>query len=186
MQSTLFTNSNVAFEILNECVNVQHLDGVNKSQVEDIFIYDHLLLPNGHGDEIRFTIQELRSLRPDWDPLVLDRLQETDGVHDCYLYDGRHYYNAFYDKATREVLFDKTYFWPEHFRPNDLIFEGKRICYDSTGEIRRFLKIPRMTRDLERDLYFRVDLGCPLSHYELQQSLREAFKKLLEEDSMET
>ena len=187
MQSTLFTNNNIIFGILEECVNVQHLDDTNKHKVDDIFIYDHKLLPNGHGDKVWYTIQELQTLRPHWDPWLLTRLQESgDDVHDYYLYDGRHYYNMFWEEEAQMVLFDKTYFWPEHFNPNDLLFEGHRLCYDSTGEIRRFLRIPRMARDLERELYFRVDLGCPLSHYELQQSLGQAFKKLLEQDSMET
>lgn len=187
MQSTVFTNSNEIFAILHECVNVQHLDRANRDRVEDIFIYDEQLLPEGHGDEIRFTLRELKTLRPQWDEWLLASLQDNKGVHDRYLYDGRHYYNVFYDVECQDVLFHKAYFWPEHFRPGDLLYTSLSLSIASRGQIRRFLKVPLMTQSLQEELYYRVDLGCPLSHYELQQSLSQAFKKLLQqsEDSME-
>ena len=189
MEPTLYTNDNLAFEAMYECVNVQYLDGETKDKVDDIFIYDHSLLPEGHGDEVRFTLPELHSLRPTWGQWLLDRLTD-DGksqLHNHYLFDGYRYYDVLYDTKTRDILFEKSYCWPEHFRPNDLIFVGKRTHYNSLSEIRRLLKIPQMVHDINKEFYYELDLGCPLSHWDLQQSLRHAFRKLIEkEDSMET
>lgn len=188
MQSTLFTNSNEIYELVEHCVNIQYLSAADKYKVRDIFIYDHLLLPEGHGDEIRFTRQELKQARPQWNGWLLQRLLDHDIPHDRYLYDGRHYYNIFYDGQSNDLIFSKTYFWPEHFCPDDLLFTTCQMDYNCRGDILRLLKIPRLAKGLEQDLYCRVDLGCPLSHYELQESLRQAFTELLQSnsDSMET
>ena len=188
MQSTLFTNSNEIYELLEEYVNVQYLSAADKANVRDIFIYDHFILPEGHGDEIRFTIQELKQARPQWNGWLLQRLKDRNIPHDRYLYDGRRYYTIFPDIASDDIIFSKTIFWPENFCPDDLLFTTCQLNYNCRGDILRLLKIPRLAKGLEQELYCRVDLGCPLSHYELQESLRQAFTELLQSnsDSMET
>ena len=185
MESTLFTNSNEIFSILQDYgVNVKEVDATTQSEIQDIIIFDQHLLPPGTGDEITFTLQELETLRPAWGNWRLPRIRAQSCIPEythqsTMFFDGRRHYDIYYEIERGCYVFDKAWARPEHFRSMDVLYTTECLGHESRETIRRLLKIPRLAQDITQSVYYKVDLGCPLSLYELQLSVVEAFKKLL-------
>ena len=193
MELTLFTNSNEIHNILTEHgVNVKDIHLMAQWETQDIVIFDERLIRSGGGDKIKFTLRDVETLRPAWREWLLPPIRAQVCIpeygHQCTLFfSGLHYYDVIYDKERACYIFDKAWTPPEHFRQRDVLFTTECLRHASRQTITELLRIPRMVKDIQNSLYYDVKLGCPLSLYELQNSVVHAFKELLQnsEENME-
>lgn len=185
MESILYTNSNEIHTILTEHgVKVQPTHLTAQWESQDIVIFDERLIPPGESGDTHFTGRTLERLRPEWKEWLLPRIRSQtcrpEYEHQCTLFfSGLHYYDVLYNKEKDGYDFDKAWSPPEHFRQRDVLFTTDRLRHASKVAIQELLKIPRMTIDIQKSLYYDVKLGCPLSLYELQNSVVHAFKEVL-------
>lgn len=185
MESILYTNSNEIHTILTEHgVRVEFIDLVAQWETQDLVIFDERLIPPGESDDIHFTSSALHRLRPEWRKWLLPRIKSQtctpEYEHQCTLFfSGLHYYDVVYDKERDRYDFDKAWSPPAHFRQRDVLFTTDHLRHASRNTIQELLEIPRMAIDIQKSLYYDVNLGCPLSLYELQNSVVHAFKEVL-------
>ena len=192
MESILYTNSNEIHTILSQHgVNVLGTDLSTQWEIQDIVIFDENLIPPGSPDDIHFTERELEKLRPGWKWLlhrIKDQACRPEYQHQCTLFfSGTRHYDVMYDKDKARFDFDKAWATPEHFRQRDVLYTTDFLRHASKQVILDLLKIPRMAQEIQQELYCDVKLGCPLSFYELQNSVVHAFKELLrnQQEAME-